>query len=149
LIYYFPEEFNADGPTSGLYYFFIFSSLLAYTVYRIIKRRNNNLIDRLSNRIVEIEGEIYKRRDRFTDVKGMPSTKESAINDVPMQTQTIIEPTIEPDSGSDPAQYQPEIETATESNTSSEPDQFRPVKESSTESNFNSDPDQIQLNFNQ
>jgi hypothetical protein len=159
LIYYFPEYFNADGPTSGLYYFFIFSSLLAYTVYRIIKRRNNDLIDRLSNRIVEIEGEIYKRRDRLLDVKEEKSNQEPAFNNVP--TQTVIEPT----SSSNPDQYQPltepttetnyslepesETEPLPESNSSSDPNQFHPVKEASTESKISSDPDQIQLNFNQ
>jgi len=80
LIYYFPEYFNADGPTSGLYYFFIFSSLLTYTVYRIIKKRNNNLIDRLSARVVEIEGEIYKKQEKNNNFKDVHNSIETNSN---------------------------------------------------------------------
>jgi hypothetical protein len=99
LIYYFPEEFNADGPTSGLYYFFIFSSLLAYTVYRIIKRRNNDIINRLSNRVVEIEEEIYNKREKFKQNQDLNNHIESKSGTNPIPIQPVEEPKTYGDEG--------------------------------------------------
>jgi hypothetical protein len=110
LIYYFPEYFNADGPTSGLYYFFIFSSLLAYTVYRIIKRRNNDIINRLSNRVVEIEEEIYNKREKDIPIKDLNNLEESNSSPDPAQFKQAIEPKAESKSSLDSSQFQPFIE---------------------------------------
>ena len=113
LIYYFPEEFNADGPTSGLYYFFIFSSLLAYTVYRIIKRRNNDLIDRLSNRVLEIEGEIYKKKEKLILINDLNNSDETNSSPDPVQSKQAMKPKAESNSSLDSSPFQPFIEPTT------------------------------------
>jgi hypothetical protein len=62
IIYLFPDlspEMSASGP----YYFTIFAAALLFTIYYVIKKKNNTGVNKIANRICEIEREIAEKKD--------------------------------------------------------------------------------------